>query len=50
MKVTCVVDNAVCDHSSFWGEHGTLVGIHQSVGRQSSAMIIRVKAVTRLTD
>jgi 7,8-dihydropterin-6-yl-methyl-4-(beta-D-ribofuranosyl)aminobenzene 5'-phosphate synthase len=22
MKVTCVVDNAVCDHSSFWGEHG----------------------------
>jgi 7,8-dihydropterin-6-yl-methyl-4-(beta-D-ribofuranosyl)aminobenzene 5'-phosphate synthase len=22
MKVTCVVDNAVCDHSLFWGEHG----------------------------
>jgi 7,8-dihydropterin-6-yl-methyl-4-(beta-D-ribofuranosyl)aminobenzene 5'-phosphate synthase len=22
MKVTCVVDNAVCDHSAFWGEHG----------------------------
>ena len=22
MKITCVVDNAVCDHSSFWGEHG----------------------------
>jgi len=22
MKVTCVVDDAVCDHSSFWGEHG----------------------------
>lgn len=22
MKVTCVVDNAVCDHSPFWGEHG----------------------------
>jgi 7,8-dihydropterin-6-yl-methyl-4-(beta-D-ribofuranosyl)aminobenzene 5'-phosphate synthase len=22
MKVTCVVDNAVCDHSTFWGEHG----------------------------
>ena len=22
MKVTCVVDNTVCDHSSFWGEHG----------------------------
>jgi 7,8-dihydropterin-6-yl-methyl-4-(beta-D-ribofuranosyl)aminobenzene 5'-phosphate synthase len=21
-KVTCVVDNAVCDHSTFWGEHG----------------------------
>ena len=22
MKVTCVVDDAVCDHSPFWGEHG----------------------------
>jgi len=22
MRVTCVVDDAVCDHSSFWGEHG----------------------------
>jgi 7,8-dihydropterin-6-yl-methyl-4-(beta-D-ribofuranosyl)aminobenzene 5'-phosphate synthase len=22
MRVTCVVDNAVCDHSTFWGEHG----------------------------
>jgi 7,8-dihydropterin-6-yl-methyl-4-(beta-D-ribofuranosyl)aminobenzene 5'-phosphate synthase len=22
MKVTCAVDDAVCDHSSFWGEHG----------------------------
>jgi 7,8-dihydropterin-6-yl-methyl-4-(beta-D-ribofuranosyl)aminobenzene 5'-phosphate synthase len=22
MKVTCVVDNAVGDHSTFWGEHG----------------------------
>ena len=22
MKITCVVDNAVCDHSTFWGEHG----------------------------
>ena len=22
MKVTCVVDDAICDHSSFWGEHG----------------------------
>jgi 7,8-dihydropterin-6-yl-methyl-4-(beta-D-ribofuranosyl)aminobenzene 5'-phosphate synthase len=22
MKVTCAVDNAVCDHSTFWGEHG----------------------------
>jgi 7,8-dihydropterin-6-yl-methyl-4-(beta-D-ribofuranosyl)aminobenzene 5'-phosphate synthase len=22
MKVTCVIDNAVCDHSTFWGEHG----------------------------
>jgi len=22
MKVTCVVDDAVCDHSLFWGEHG----------------------------
>jgi 7,8-dihydropterin-6-yl-methyl-4-(beta-D-ribofuranosyl)aminobenzene 5'-phosphate synthase len=22
MKVTCVVDNTVCDHSTFWGEHG----------------------------
>ena len=22
MTVTCVVDNTVCDHSSFWGEHG----------------------------
>ena len=22
VKVTCVVDDAVCDHSPFWGEHG----------------------------
>jgi len=22
MRVTCVVDDAVCDHSLFWGEHG----------------------------
>ena len=22
MKGTCVVDNTVCDHSTFWGEHG----------------------------
>jgi len=22
MRVTCVVDDAVCDHSTFWGEHG----------------------------
>jgi 7,8-dihydropterin-6-yl-methyl-4-(beta-D-ribofuranosyl)aminobenzene 5'-phosphate synthase len=22
MRVTCVVDNTVCDHSTFWGEHG----------------------------
>jgi 7,8-dihydropterin-6-yl-methyl-4-(beta-D-ribofuranosyl)aminobenzene 5'-phosphate synthase len=22
MRVTCVVDDAVCDHSPFWGEHG----------------------------
>jgi len=33
MKVTCVVDNAVCDHSTFWGEHGLAFLIETKSGR-----------------
>lgn len=33
MKVTCVVDNAVCDHSTFWGEHGLAFLIETKRGR-----------------
>jgi len=33
MKVACVVDNAVCDHSSFWGEHGLAFLIEAKSGR-----------------
>lgn len=33
MKVTCVVDNAVCHHSSFWGEHGLAFLIETQGGR-----------------
>ena len=33
MKVTCVVDDAVCDHSSFWGEHGLAFLIETERGR-----------------
>jgi 7,8-dihydropterin-6-yl-methyl-4-(beta-D-ribofuranosyl)aminobenzene 5'-phosphate synthase len=33
MKVTCVVDNAVCDHSTFWGEHGLAFLIETESGR-----------------
>jgi 7,8-dihydropterin-6-yl-methyl-4-(beta-D-ribofuranosyl)aminobenzene 5'-phosphate synthase len=33
MKVTCVVDNAVCDHSTFWGEHGLAFLIEAKSGR-----------------
>jgi len=32
MKVTCVVDNAVCDHSTFWGEHGLAFVIETKSG------------------
>lgn len=32
MKVTCVVDDAVCDHSSFWGEHGLAFLIETKAG------------------
>lgn len=32
MKVTCVVDDAVCDHSSFWGEHGVAFLIETESG------------------
>jgi 7,8-dihydropterin-6-yl-methyl-4-(beta-D-ribofuranosyl)aminobenzene 5'-phosphate synthase len=33
MKVTCVVDDAVCDHSAFWGEHGLAFLIETERGR-----------------
>jgi len=33
MKVTCVVDDAVCDHSPFWGEHGLAFLIEMQSGR-----------------
>jgi 7,8-dihydropterin-6-yl-methyl-4-(beta-D-ribofuranosyl)aminobenzene 5'-phosphate synthase len=33
MKVTCVVDDAVCDHSPFWGEHGLAFLIETESGR-----------------
>ena len=33
MEITCVVDNAVCDHSSFWGEHGLAFLIETEGGR-----------------
>jgi 7,8-dihydropterin-6-yl-methyl-4-(beta-D-ribofuranosyl)aminobenzene 5'-phosphate synthase len=32
MKVTCVVDDAVCDHSPFWGEHGLAFLIETQTG------------------
>jgi 7,8-dihydropterin-6-yl-methyl-4-(beta-D-ribofuranosyl)aminobenzene 5'-phosphate synthase len=32
MKVTCVVDNSVCDHSTFWGEHGVAFLIETKSG------------------
>jgi 7,8-dihydropterin-6-yl-methyl-4-(beta-D-ribofuranosyl)aminobenzene 5'-phosphate synthase len=32
MKVTCVVDDAVCDHSPFWGEHGVAFLIETGSG------------------
>ncbi|MBL7183403.1 MAG: MBL fold metallo-hydrolase [Anaerolineae bacterium] len=32
MKVTCVVDDAVCDHSPFWGEHGVAFLIETESG------------------
>lgn len=32
MKVTSVVDDAVCDHSSFWGEHGLALLIETQSG------------------
>ncbi len=32
MKVTCVIDNAVRDHSSFWGEHGLAFLIEMKSG------------------
>jgi 7,8-dihydropterin-6-yl-methyl-4-(beta-D-ribofuranosyl)aminobenzene 5'-phosphate synthase len=33
MRVTCVVDDAVCDHSPFWGEHGLAFLIETESGR-----------------
>jgi 7,8-dihydropterin-6-yl-methyl-4-(beta-D-ribofuranosyl)aminobenzene 5'-phosphate synthase len=33
IRVTCVVDDAVCDHSSFWGEHGLAFLIETESGR-----------------
>ncbi|MDH4208213.1 MAG: MBL fold metallo-hydrolase [Anaerolineae bacterium] len=33
MKITCMVDNAVCDHSTFWGEHGLAFLIETKRGR-----------------
>jgi len=33
MEITCVVDDAVCDHSSFWGEHGLAFLIEAKKGR-----------------
>ena len=33
MKVTCVVDNTVGDHSTFWGEHGVAFLIETEAGR-----------------
>lgn len=33
MKVTYVVDNAVCDRSPFWGEHGLAFLIETGSGR-----------------
>ena len=33
MKVICVVDDAVCDHSPFWGEHGLAFLIETENGR-----------------
>ena len=33
MRVTCVVDAAVCDHSAFWGEHGLAFLIETDSGR-----------------
>jgi len=33
MRVTCVVDDAVCDHSPFWGEHGVAFLIETNSGR-----------------
>jgi len=32
MEVACVVDDAVCDHSSFWGEHGVAFLIETESG------------------
>ena len=32
MKVACAVDNAVCDHSTFWGEHGLAFVIEAKSG------------------
>ncbi|MBM4464152.1 MAG: MBL fold metallo-hydrolase [Chloroflexi bacterium] len=32
MKITCIVDNAVSDHSSFWGEHGVAFLIETASG------------------
>ena len=32
MRVTCVVDDAVCDHSLFWGEHGLAFVIETDSG------------------
>jgi len=33
VKLACVVDDAVCDHSSFWGEHGVAFLIETEGGR-----------------
>jgi 7,8-dihydropterin-6-yl-methyl-4-(beta-D-ribofuranosyl)aminobenzene 5'-phosphate synthase len=33
IRVTCVVDDAVCDHSPFWGEHGLAFLIETESGR-----------------
>lgn len=33
IKITCVVDNAVSDHSQFWGEHGLAFLIETEAGR-----------------
>jgi 7,8-dihydropterin-6-yl-methyl-4-(beta-D-ribofuranosyl)aminobenzene 5'-phosphate synthase len=33
IRVTCVIDDAVCDHSLFWGEHGLAFLIETESGR-----------------